>query len=99
MIGDVVGGADEIVERKDQRPMPRMDDPRGNRKILVTVRLAGPEVAGAAHEKLTSHWFARCAREQAPHIGEYAGKTNAFAGCIAMQPTSVASRWRGRRRR
>ena len=49
VIGDIVGGADEIVEGKDQRPVPRMDDPRGDRKILVTVRLARPEVTGAAH--------------------------------------------------
>src|SRR5262249_45274439 len=25
-------------------------------------------------------------RAERPHIGEYAGKTNAFAGCTAMQP-------------
>jgi hypothetical protein len=29
--------------------VPRMNDPRGDRKILVTVRFARPEVAGAAH--------------------------------------------------
>ena len=27
MIGDVVGGPDEIVEREDQRPVARMNDP------------------------------------------------------------------------
>ena len=89
MIGDVVGGADEIVEGKDQRPVPRMDDPRGDRKILVAVRLAGPQVAGAAHREWRHRhwWFARKQRgRDAPHIGEYAGKTNAFAGRCAVQP-------------
>ena len=49
VVGDVVGGPDEIVERKNRRPVLRTDDPRGNRKILVAVRLARPEVAGAVH--------------------------------------------------
>jgi hypothetical protein len=49
VIGDVIGGADEIVEGKNERAVPWMEDPRGNRKILVAVRLARPEVAGAAH--------------------------------------------------
>jgi hypothetical protein len=62
-----------------------MDDPRGDRKILVTVRLARPEVAGAAH-CTTSSLALRAGRAERPHIGEYAGKTNAFAGCTAMQP-------------
>src|SRR5262245_29757040 len=69
MIGDVVGGADEIVEGKDQRAVPRMDDPRGDRKILVTVRLARPEVAGAAHCTTSSLALrALCARN-APYRG------------------------------
>ncbi len=47
MIGDVVGGAHEIIERQDCAAMTRMDKPRGNREILVPVSLAGPQFGGA----------------------------------------------------
>jgi hypothetical protein len=42
MIGDIVGRSDEIVERENERPVPRMNDPGRDRKILVAVGLAGP---------------------------------------------------------
>src|ERR1700754_1306349 len=41
--------------------------------------------------ELHRHWLARdMPRNSRPHIGEYAGKTNAFADCKAMQPASRA---------
>jgi hypothetical protein len=49
MIRNVIGGSDEIIERKDERPMPRMDDPRRDRKILVAVTLAGSPFARVGH--------------------------------------------------
>jgi hypothetical protein len=51
MIGDVVGGPDEIVERKDQRAVARMNDPRRDRKVLVAVSLAGSQFARACHRE------------------------------------------------
>src|SRR5258708_68076 len=49
VVGDIVGSPDKIVERQDQRPMARMNDPRRNRKILVAVSLAGSQFACARH--------------------------------------------------
>ena len=49
MVGDVVGGADEIVERQNQLAMPRVDDPRRHRKVLVPVGLAGSQFARRRH--------------------------------------------------
>src|SRR5204862_6766545 len=54
MIGDVVGGPDEIVERENQRPVTRMNDPRRDRKILVAVGLSGSQFARAGHQKLAT---------------------------------------------
>ena len=58
MIGDIVGGSDEIVERKDQRPVPRVNDPRRDRKILVAVSLAGPQFARTGHQELATFIWA-----------------------------------------
>ncbi len=46
MVGDVVGGAHEIVEREDRRAVARMDEPRGHRKILVPMALARSRFGG-----------------------------------------------------
>ena len=54
MIGDIVGGPDEIVERENQRPVTRMDDPRRDRKVLVAVSLAGSQFARAGHQELAT---------------------------------------------
>jgi len=51
MIGDIVGGPDKIVECEDQRPVARMDDPRRDRKVLVTVSLAGSQFARGGHQE------------------------------------------------
>ena len=48
MIGDVVGGAHEIVERQDRRAVARMNKPRRNREILIPVSLARPPSAGVS---------------------------------------------------
>jgi hypothetical protein len=55
MIGDVVGGPDEIVERKNQRPVPRVNEKGGNRKILVAVSLAGSQFACCGHRDWLNH--------------------------------------------
>ena len=52
MIGDIVGGADEIIERQDHLAVARMNQKRGDRKILVPVSLAGPPIAGVAHARI-----------------------------------------------
>src|SRR5258705_6855348 len=54
MIGDVVGRPDEIIEREDQRPVTRMNDPRRDRKILVAVGLSGSQVARTGHQELAT---------------------------------------------
>src|ERR1019366_8817471 len=51
MIGDIVGGPDKIVECEDQRPVPRMNDPRRDRKVLVAVSLAGSQFARGGHQE------------------------------------------------
>ena len=90
MIGNVVGGPHEIVERQDQRPVTRMNDPRRDRKILVAVGLSGSQIARAGHQELATFIWAwrirRCsahARDRVPHIGEYAAKTNAISAVRA----------------
>ena len=45
MVGDVVGGAHEIVERQDRRAMARVNEERGDREILVPVAFARPPIA------------------------------------------------------
>ena len=59
MIGDIVGGSDEIVERQDQRPVTRMNDPGRDRKILVAVCLAGSQFARGGHQELATLVWAR----------------------------------------
>jgi len=44
VIGDVIRGPDEIVERQNQVAVPRMDDPRRDREVLVVRSLAGPQL-------------------------------------------------------
>ena len=44
VIGDVVGGAHEIIERQDDGAMARVDQPRRDRKVFIAVALAGPQV-------------------------------------------------------
>src|SRR4051812_49053550 len=86
VVGDVVGGANEIVIRQDQRAMARMNDPGRDGKILVAVTLAGSQFARRGHRGLVYNrldrkgFFARaglCRRcRRGPHIGEYGRKTN-----------------------
>ena len=93
VIGDVVGRPDEIVEAENQRPVTRMNDPRRDRKILVTVGLSGSQFARAGHQKAgyigpnggTRRYQAH-ATDREPHIGEYAAKTNAIWGHRPMPP-------------
>ena len=66
VVGDVVGGSDEIVERKDQRPVARMDDPRRHRKVLVAVCLAGSQFARGRHQQLATT-FVRTGRPERRH--------------------------------
>ncbi len=49
MIGDVVGGAHEFVERENRRAMLRADQQRGHGEVLVPVALARTEFGGLAH--------------------------------------------------
>ncbi|MEI2598401.1 hypothetical protein V8940_19705, partial [Acinetobacter pittii] len=70
----------------DQGTVPRMNDPRRDRKILVAVGLSGSQVARGGHGKFGLHWSwhdAGANRQRMrgicePHIGEYATKTNAI---------------------
>src|SRR5262249_46746909 len=54
VIGDVVGGPDKVVERKNHSPVPRMDQKGGNREILVAVSLAGSQFARSSHRELAT---------------------------------------------
>ena len=47
MIGNVVGGADEIVERQDRAAMARMNEKGRHREILVPMSLARAPIVGA----------------------------------------------------
>jgi hypothetical protein len=49
VIGDVVGHADELVERQDDAAMARVDQPRRNGEILVAVTLARTQLSGRTH--------------------------------------------------
>jgi len=49
VVGDVVRRAHEIVERQDSGAVARMDEPRGDGKILVAVALARSQFGGARH--------------------------------------------------
>ena len=46
VIGDVVGDPYEFVEGENGAAMPRMDEPRRDREILITVALAGAQCGG-----------------------------------------------------
>ena len=84
MIGDVIGGPHEIVEREDQRPVAGMNDPGRDGKILVAMGLAGSQFARGGHQERATSLGMRARRSPAkrndrgPHIGEYAAKTNAI---------------------
>jgi hypothetical protein len=54
MIGNIVGDPDKVVERKNDRPVPRADQPRSDGKILVTMAFAGAELRAAGHRKLAA---------------------------------------------
>jgi hypothetical protein len=94
MIGDIVGRSDEVIKCEDQRAMPRMDDPRRDRKILVAVALAGSPFARVGHLEgwlccfgaLHASNMPPCFMELKPHIGEYATKTNAIRKCGQSLP-------------
>jgi hypothetical protein len=96
VIGDVVGGTHKIVERKDQRPVTRMNDPRRDRKVLVAVSLAGSQFARGCHQELATFagntgfaclGIARAReRDREPHIGEYDAKTNAIRRVLQFPP-------------
>ena len=59
VVGDVVGGAHEIVEGKDRRPVPAADQPRGDREILVAVALAGSQFGACRHCRLGASTWTR----------------------------------------
>ena len=50
MVGDVVGGAHEAIEGEDRPAMLRLDQPRGDGKILVAVALAGAGFGRGDHQ-------------------------------------------------
>jgi hypothetical protein len=54
VVGDIVGDADEFVERQDQPAMAGLDHEGRDRKVLVLVALAGPVFARSLHERLSS---------------------------------------------
>src|SRR3979411_3015401 len=56
MIGNIVGGPDEVIERENQRAVARMDDPRRHRKVLVTMGLAGSQFARGGHRMGYTCW-------------------------------------------
>src|SRR3954451_10376740 len=88
MIGNVIGGAHEIVKGEDQRAVPRMDDEGPHRKVLVPVCLAGSQIARGGHDetaiRLKGRYSKRCPPLAhangllASHIGEDPAKTNAI---------------------
>ena len=51
MVGDVVGGARETVEGEDGRAIASAEQPRGDREILVPVRLAGTGFGDGRHTR------------------------------------------------
>jgi hypothetical protein len=40
VVGDVVGDAHELIERQDDAAMARIDQPRGDGKVLVAMAFA-----------------------------------------------------------
>ena len=61
MVGDVVGGADEVIEGHHGRPVARRDEVGRHGEILVRVGLARRDVAGCGH---ASVWSRRPAVER-----------------------------------
>ena len=51
MVGDIVGGTHEFVEREDRCAMARVNDPRGHWEVLVPVALARPRFNGGDHHR------------------------------------------------
>ncbi len=49
VVGDVVGDAHELVERQDDAAVTRIDQPRGDGKILVAMAFARTQFAGGTH--------------------------------------------------
>jgi hypothetical protein len=49
MIGDVVGGADELIKGKNGGAMLRFDQKRCDREILVPVTFAGSQICRTSH--------------------------------------------------
>jgi hypothetical protein len=49
VVGDVVGGADELVEGEDRRAVARADEVRGDGKVLVAMGLARAGLSGGDH--------------------------------------------------
>src|SRR5262249_28141355 len=76
VIGDIVRSPHKIVEGKNYGPVAGVNEPRGHRKILVAVALAGSQFGSAGHRELVN---CMCFK-RVPHIGEYALKTNAAPG-------------------
>ena len=54
MIGDVVGGAHEAIEREDRTAPLLAQKPRGDGKILVPMALAGKGLAHRRHARPVS---------------------------------------------
>ena len=62
----------EIIERQDQRPVARMNNPGGDRKVLVAVSLAGSQFARGGHqEPATLLWAGGFARHGNPRACEW----------------------------
>src|SRR5215469_12276818 len=60
VVRDIIGGPHEIVERKNKRAVPRMNDKGGNREVLVAVSLAGSQFSRSCHRaSLATRSFAR----------------------------------------
>ena len=52
MVGDVVGGANEIVECQNRAAMARMDEKRRDRKVLVPVSFSRAPVGRVGHARI-----------------------------------------------
>src|SRR5207253_10554829 len=48
MIGNIVGGAHELVEREDRRAVARLNQPRRHGKILIPVPFARSRLGGSS---------------------------------------------------
>jgi hypothetical protein len=52
MVGNIIGDADELIEGEDRRPVPALDQPGGDREVLVARALAGPQLRARRHCRL-----------------------------------------------